>query len=51
MARADPHDAGAGPDTNAARFAVVEECRKMNHDTIIRGHRDADGRWSFTASE
>ena len=40
-----------GPDTNAARFAVVEACRKLNHDTIIRGHRDADGRWSFTASE
>ncbi|MCX7031532.1 MAG: hypothetical protein NTU62_15625 [Spirochaetes bacterium] len=40
-----------GPETNAARFAVVEACRKMDHDKSIRGHRGADGKWSFTASE
>jgi hypothetical protein len=40
-----------GPETNAARFAVVEECRKMDRDKTIRGHRGAGGKWSFTASE
>jgi len=40
-----------GPETNAARFAVVEECRKMDHDGTLHGHRDPDGAWRFTARE
>ena len=40
-----------GPETNAARFAVVEACRKMDHDGTLHGHRDPDGAWRFTARE
>jgi hypothetical protein len=40
-----------GAATGAARFAVVDECRRMDGDGTIRGSRGADGTWRFTAQE
>jgi RNA polymerase sigma factor (sigma-70 family) len=37
-----------GPEITRARFAIIEECRRMNWDGAIKCGRDANGKFHFT---